>query len=100
MEQSSLESFKTEIHRLLISKLGLPSIAVTIGTLTLFRGISEIILAPRTITGFPTSLTKIGVEPIGGTELSYTTVIFLIMAIWYLRLPTPRIEPPAAARAS
>jgi len=65
----------------LVAKLGLPSIAVTIGTLTLFRGIAEILLAPRTITGFPPSLTKIGVAPVPGTQLAYSAVIFLLLAI-------------------
>jgi rhamnose transport system permease protein len=69
------------LNGLLISKLGLPSIAVTIGTLTLFRGISEIILAPRTVTGFPTSLTKIGVMPVQGTQLAWSGLIFLVMAV-------------------
>ena len=36
-------------------RLGLPSIAVTIGTLTLFRGLAEIIAAvPDSVTEFPT----------------------------------------------
>jgi rhamnose transport system permease protein len=65
----------------LVAKLGLPSIAVTIGTLTLFRGIAEILLAPRTITGFPPSLTKIGVAPLPGTQLAYSAAIFLLLAI-------------------
>ncbi len=65
----------------LVAKLGLPSIAVTIGTLTLFRGIAEIILAPTTITGFPASLTKIGVQPISGTHIAYSAAIFLVLAI-------------------
>jgi rhamnose transport system permease protein len=69
------------LNGLLVAKLGLPSIAVTIGTLTLFRGISEILLAPRTVTGFPLSLTKIGVVPIAGTELAYSGAIFLVLAI-------------------
>ena len=65
----------------LVARLGLPSIAVTIGTLTLFRGLAEIILGARTITDFPTSLTNIGVVPVPGTELSYSAVIFLVLAI-------------------
>jgi rhamnose transport system permease protein len=69
------------LNGLLVAKLGLPSIAVTIGTLTLFRGISEILLAPRTVTGFPLSLTKIGVVPIAGTELAYSGAIFLVLAV-------------------
>jgi rhamnose transport system permease protein len=69
------------LNGVLIARLGLPSIAVTIGTLTLFRGIAEILLAPKVVTGFPISLTDIGVIPISGTELSWSAGIFLVMAI-------------------
>jgi rhamnose transport system permease protein len=69
------------LNGVLVAKVGLPSIAVTIGTLTLFRGIAEILLAPRTITGFPPSLTKIGVVPIQGTQLAYSAAIFLGLAL-------------------
>jgi rhamnose transport system permease protein len=69
------------LNGVLVAKVGLPSIAVTIGTLTLFRGIAQILLAPRTVTGFPPSLTKIGAVPIQGTQLAYSAAIFLGMAI-------------------
>jgi rhamnose transport system permease protein len=69
------------LNGVLVARLGLPSIAVTIGTLTLFRGLAEIILGARTITDFPTSLTNIGVVPVPGTQLSYSTVIFVVLAI-------------------
>ena len=41
----------------LITILGLPSIAVTIGTLTLYRGIALIVLGSNTAQGFPISFT-------------------------------------------
>jgi rhamnose transport system permease protein len=69
------------LNGVLVARLGLPSIAVTIGTLTLFRGLAEIVLGARTITDFPTSLTNIGVVPVPGTQLSYSTVIFVVLAI-------------------
>jgi len=69
------------LNGFLVARLGLPSIAVTIGTLTLFRGLAEIVLGARTITDFPTSLTNIGVVPVPGTQLSYSTVIFGVLAI-------------------
>ena len=69
------------LNGVLIAKVGLPSIAVTIGTLTLYRGLALILLAPRTITGFPASLTKIGVVPIPGTQVAYSAAIFLTMAV-------------------
>lgn len=69
------------LNGVLVTRLGLPSIAVTIGTLTLFRGIAEILLAPRTVTGFPISLTNVGVVPIQSTEISYSVAIFLGLAV-------------------
>jgi rhamnose transport system permease protein len=74
------------LNGVLVAKVGLPSIAVTIGTLTLFRGVAEILLGSQTIPGigdrsFPGWFTKIGVVPVPGTHLSYTTVIFIAAAI-------------------
>jgi rhamnose transport system permease protein len=69
------------LNGVLVARLGLPSIAVTIGTLTLFRGLAEIVLGARTITAFPASLTKIGVVPLSGTHLSYSAVIFIVLAV-------------------
>jgi rhamnose transport system permease protein len=69
------------LNGMLITKLGLPSIAVTIGTLTLFRGIAEIVLGTQSVGGFPASLTKVGVAPLPHTRLSYSMAIFLVMAV-------------------
>jgi rhamnose transport system permease protein len=74
------------LNGVLVAKAGLPSIAVTIGTMTLFRGAAEILLGSQTIPGagdrpFPTWFTKIGVVPVPGTHLSYTTVIFVVLAV-------------------
>lgn len=76
------------LNGLLVARLHLPSIAVTIGTLTLFRGAAEILLGSLTVPAvgdrqFPNSLTTIGVAPIPGTEISYTTAIFLVMAVGF-----------------
>ena len=69
------------LNGLLVTRFGLPSIAVTIGTLTLFRGIAQIILGAHSVTKFPASLTKIGVKPIPHTQLSYSVGFALLMAI-------------------
>ena len=65
----------------LITRLGLPSLAVTIGTLTLYRGIAQGILPTDTIGGFPTNLTSIGVVPIPGTHIPYSIAFFGVLAI-------------------
>ena len=66
---------------LLITRIGLPSLAVTIGTLTLYRGIAQGILPSDTISGFPQGLANIGVVPIPHTHISYSVVIFLALAV-------------------
>jgi rhamnose transport system permease protein len=65
----------------LVTRLGLPSLAVTIGTLTLYRGIAQGILPTDTIGGFPAHLTNIGVIPIPGTHIPYSIAFFGILAI-------------------
>jgi rhamnose transport system permease protein len=65
----------------LVTRIGLPSLAVTIGTLTLYRGIAQGILPTDTIGGFPTYLTNIGVVPIPGTHLPYSIAFFAVLAV-------------------
>jgi rhamnose transport system permease protein len=65
---------------ILVTKLGLPSLAVTIGTLTLYRGIAIILLGPNTISDFPFKYTSIGINPVG-SFLSWSVVVFLVLAV-------------------
>ena len=65
----------------LVTKLGLPSLAVTIGTLALYRGIAQIILPNGTLKEFPPSLTKIGIEPIPHTQIPYSIGFFVVLAV-------------------
>jgi rhamnose transport system permease protein len=67
----------------LVTRVGLPSLAVTIGTLTLYRGIAIILLGPNTISTFPARYTDIGVTalPHTGGYLSYSVGIFLVLAV-------------------
>ena len=68
------------LNGLLVTTLGLPSIAVTIGTLTLYRGIALIVLGSNTAVGFPASFTKISL-PIGNTHVAYDFAIFVVLAV-------------------
>ena len=74
------------LNGLLVARFGLPSIAVTIGTLTLFRGLAEVLLGSLTIPTigdpqFPTWLTNIGANSIPGTQLSWSMLIFIALAV-------------------
>ena len=69
------------INGFLVTRIGLPSLAVTIGTLTLYRGIAQGILPTDTIGGFPSSLANIGVIPIPGTHIPYSIAFFGVLAV-------------------
>jgi rhamnose transport system permease protein len=69
------------VNGFLVTRVGLPSLAVTIGTLTLYRGIAQGILPTDTIGGFPAGLASIGVVPIPHTHLPYSIAFFVGLAI-------------------
>ncbi len=66
---------------LLVTRLGLPSLAVTIGTLALYRGIALIILGASTVSNFPDTYTNLGVNAIPHTYLPYSAGIFIVLAV-------------------
>jgi rhamnose transport system permease protein len=68
---------------LLVTRLGLPSLAVTIGTLALYRGIATILLGPVTVANFPSAYTNLGVNgvPFTANDVTYSTLIFIVLAI-------------------
>jgi rhamnose transport system permease protein len=67
----------------LVTKVGLPSLAVTIGTLTLYRGLAIVILGPSTVSNFPTRYSNIGINPLPhtGGALTYAIGIFIVLAV-------------------
>lgn len=70
------------INGLLVTRVGLPSLAVTIGTLTLFRGLADVILGPNTVSSFPAPYNELGVNGFFGISwLSWSVAIFLVLAV-------------------
>jgi rhamnose transport system permease protein len=70
---------------LLVTGLGLPSIVVTIGTMSLFRGISFIILGDQAYKGYPADFAFFGQGYVWGV-VSFELALFLLAAIayWFL----------------
>lgn len=64
----------------LVAYIGLPSIVVTIGTLSLFRGIAYIVLGDQAYSGYPASFAEFGQGYIWWV-VTYEIVFFLITAI-------------------
>ena len=69
------------INGLLVTRLGLPSLAVTIGTLGLYRGVALILLGSNTVSAFPFSYTVIGVDPVPHLGVPYSIAIFAVLAV-------------------
>jgi rhamnose transport system permease protein len=69
------------INGLLVTRLGLPSLAVTIGTLALYRGLAYVILGDRAIADFPEQYTNLGFGTFAGTQIPNPLVLFAVLAI-------------------
>ncbi|WFP76196.1 ABC transporter permease [Mesorhizobium sp. WSM4906] len=67
---------------LLVTRLGLPSIVVTIGTMSLFRGIAFIILGDQAYKGYPASFAFFGQGYVWWV-FSFELALFLLAALIY-----------------
>lgn len=66
----------------LVTRLGLPSIVVTIGTMSLFRGIAFIVLGDQAFKGYPASFAFFGQGYVWWV-ISFEFVLFLAAALIY-----------------
>jgi rhamnose transport system permease protein len=65
---------------LLITRIGVPAIAVTIGSMSLFRGIAYAVLGDRAYTRYPPSFAWLGQGYVGGTIVPFQLVLFAALA--------------------
>ena len=66
----------------LVTGLGLPSIVVTIGTMSFFRGLSFIVLGDQAYKGYPSSFAFFGQGYVWWV-ISFEFVLFVIMAVLF-----------------
>ena len=64
---------------LLVTRLGLPSLAVTIGTLGLYRGLAFVILGDQGITDFPQTYLNLGQGSFAGTQIPNPTILYIAL---------------------
>ncbi|MCW2916916.1 MAG: ATPase [Actinomycetia bacterium] len=69
------------INGLLVTRLGLPSLAVTIGTLTLYRGLAYVVLGTKAVAQFPQQYTDLATKTVPGTPIPYPFALFVLLAI-------------------
>jgi rhamnose transport system permease protein len=65
----------------LITVVGLPSLAVTIGTLALYRGLALVVIGDQPVADFPLSLTSFSTSTIGATGIPSVMVIVLVVIL-------------------
>lgn len=70
------------VNGALVTGLGLPSIVVTIGTMSLFRGLSFVILGDQAFTGYPASFAYFGQGYVWWV-FSFEFCLFLVFALIY-----------------
>ena len=79
------------INGFLVTKVGLGSLAVTIGTLALYRGIANGILGENTVNEFPEAYTSFGFDTFGTSFMPKTLplIIFFGLLFGFLLHRTP-----------
>jgi rhamnose transport system permease protein len=65
----------------LVTRFGLPALAVTIGTLALFRGLAFVVIGDESVTDFPADYTDLAFGNFAGTFIPNTMVLFAILAV-------------------
>jgi rhamnose transport system permease protein len=63
----------------LVTKVGLPSLAVTIGSLALYRGLAFVVLGDQAVADFPRSWTTWAISSIGGTGIPNAVLPLLVL---------------------
>ncbi len=69
------------LNGFIITKLDIPAIGVTIGTMSLYRGIAYVILGDKAYTKYPKSFSYFGQGYLGNTPIPFEFIVFLFFAI-------------------
>jgi rhamnose transport system permease protein len=69
------------VNGLFITGFGLPSLAVTIGTLALYRGLAYVVLGDKAVADFPFSWTGNFIEALPGTTVPWVALVVAGLAV-------------------
>lgn len=67
------------LNAVLIAVVGLPSLAVTIGTLALFRGLALVVIGDNSVGNFPEDLAQFTTSKIGETGIPVVMLIVVVI---------------------
>lgn len=69
------------LNGLLVTRVGLPSLVVTLGTYALYRGLAYVILGPTAVSSFPQGFTDFTQGYITGTPIPLTFIPLVAIAV-------------------
>ncbi|MBO3749153.1 ABC transporter permease [Streptosporangiaceae bacterium NEAU-GS5] len=69
------------VNGLFVTGFGLPSLAVTIGTLALYRGLAYVVLGDRAVADYPIGWTTDAVAPIPRTTIPWVILVVAALAV-------------------
>jgi rhamnose transport system permease protein len=71
------------VNGLFVTRFGLPSLAVTIGTLALYRGLGYVVLGDRAVANYPPAWTTGIIRPIPGTTIPWFILVVAVLAVGF-----------------
>ena len=69
------------LNGFLIARLKLPSLVVTLGTLSFYRGLAYALLGDQAARGYPDSFTFLGQGTLGDTAIPFALLVFIVLAL-------------------
>ena len=69
------------LNGVLVARLRLPSLAVTLGTLSFYRGLAYVLLGDQAARGYPDAFTYLGQGTLGSTQIPFSLLIFAGLAV-------------------
>ncbi|MBF8193629.1 ABC transporter permease [Nonomuraea sp. K274] len=69
------------VNGLFVTAFGLPSLAVTIGTLALYRGLAYVVLGDRAVADYPPEWTMGAIAPIPGLTIPWMITVVAVLAV-------------------
>lgn len=77
----SLGAVLGAVNGVFVARFGLPALAVTIGTLALYRGLAFVVLGDRAVADFPVSWTGVAAGAVPGTFLPWALLPWAVLAV-------------------
>lgn len=69
------------LNGFLIAKFKLPSLVVTLGTLSFYRGLAYALLGDQAARGYPDEFTFLGQGTLGDTQIPFALLVFVVLAL-------------------